>query len=56
MAWLVDESPRLPLTWEVQRDQILCRAPGVAPARYAELVRATAEFARRIELILSDRR
>jgi hypothetical protein len=48
MGWLVDDAPRLPLTWEVQRDHVLCRAPGLDPGRYAELIRATAEFARRI--------
>jgi len=48
MAWLVDDAPRLPLTWELQRDQVLCRAPGLAPSHVALLVRATAEFARRI--------
>jgi hypothetical protein len=48
MAWLVDDAPRLPLTWEVQRDHVLCRAPGLAPSQVALLVRATAEFARRV--------
>lgn len=48
MAWLVDEAPDLPLTWEVQRDMLLCRAPSVAPERLAETLRATAAFARMI--------
>ena len=48
MAWLVDEAPDLPLTWEVQRDMLLCRGPSVAPERLAELLQATATFARMI--------
>jgi hypothetical protein len=48
MAWLVDEAPDLPLTWELQRDMILCRAPSVAPERLAEVLQATATFARMI--------
>jgi hypothetical protein len=54
MAWLVDESPRLPLTWEVQRNQLLCRAPSLSPADVAVLVRAVPEFARRISPGASD--
>jgi hypothetical protein len=48
MAWLVDAAPALPLTWEVQRDEILCRAPSLATAQIRELVRAVASFAKRI--------
>jgi len=48
MTWLVDEAPDLPLTWEIQRDQVLCRAPGVAPKDVAALVTALPEFTRRI--------
>jgi hypothetical protein len=48
MAWLVDEAPDLPLTWEIQRDMLLCRAPSVAPERLADLLHATAAFARMI--------
>jgi hypothetical protein len=48
MAWLVDEAPDLPLTWEVQRDMVLCRAPSVAPERLAELLKAASMFARMI--------
>ena len=48
MAWLVDLAPRLPLTWEVQRGDVLCRTHGLEPERFPELVRALVEFARRI--------
>jgi hypothetical protein len=48
MAWLVDEAPDLPLTWEVQRDMLLCRTPSVAPERLADLLHATAAFGRMI--------
>lgn len=48
MAWLVDGAPRLALTWEVQRDELLCRAESLAPAYVPALVDAVAEFARRI--------
>jgi hypothetical protein len=48
MTWLVDGAPDLPLTWEIQRDQVLCRAPGVAPKDLAALVTALPEFTRRI--------
>ena len=54
MAWLVDEAPPLPLTWEIQRDQVLCRAPGLEPEDVAKLVRALSEFARRIAPAASD--
>jgi hypothetical protein len=48
MAWLVDEAPDLLLTWEVQRDMVLCRTPSVTPERLADLLHATAAFARMI--------
>jgi len=48
MAWLVDLAPRLPLTWEVQRGDVLCRMQGLEPERFPDLVRALVEFARRI--------
>jgi hypothetical protein len=48
MAWLVDEAPALPLTWEIQRDQVLCRARRLSPKDIPGLVRALTEFARRI--------
>ena len=54
MAWLVDEAPALRLTWEIQRDQVLCRAPGLAPKDVAGLVTALPEFARRISRGASD--
>ena len=54
MAWLVDEAPPLPLTWEVQRDQVLCRAPGLDPEDVAGLVTGLPEFARRIGRAASD--
>jgi len=54
MTWLVDEAPDLALTWEVQRDQVLCRAPGLAPKDFAELLKALPEFARRIGRGASD--
>jgi len=54
MAWLVDEAPPLPLTWEIQRDQVLCRAPGLDPEDVAKLVAALPEFARRIARAASD--
>lgn len=54
MAWLVDLAPRLPLTWEMQRDQILCRAPSLAPHDVGAMVGALSEFARRIGPGASD--
>jgi len=54
MTWLVDEAPRLPLTYEIQRDQVLCRAPGLAPKDVAGFVNALPEFARRISRGASD--
>jgi hypothetical protein len=54
MTWLVDEAPGLPLTWEIQRDQVLCRAPGLAPKDIPAFVRALPEFARRISRGASD--
>ena len=48
MTWLVDEAPRLPLTWEIQRNQVLCRAPSLAPKDVPAFVRALPQFARRI--------
>jgi hypothetical protein len=54
MVWLVDGAPLLPLTWEIQRDQILCRAPTLLPKEIAPFVRALPEFARRIGRGASD--
>ena len=54
MAWLVDEAPSLPLTWEVQRDQVLCRAPRLPPRDVAGLLTALPEFARRIAAGAAD--
>ena len=54
MKWLVDDAPDLPLTWEIQRDQVLCRAPNLAPADFAMLVNGLPEFARRIGRGASD--
>ena len=54
MTWLVDEAPRLPLTWEIQRDQVLCRVPSLAPKDFAGFVRALPQFARRIGRGASD--
>ncbi|HKC90664.1 MAG TPA: hypothetical protein VKE23_04985, partial [Candidatus Limnocylindria bacterium] len=48
MAWLVDEAPHLALTWELQRDRVLCRAPALAPDRYGDLVRAVVAFVRHV--------
>jgi hypothetical protein len=54
MAWLVDDAPPLALTWEIQRDQVLCRATSLAPKDVAALVTALPEFARRISRGASD--
>ena len=54
MAWLVDDAPALPLTWEIQRDEVLCRAPSLAPKDTIALVTAMPEFARRIGRGASD--
>ena len=54
MAWLIDEAPALPLTWEIQRDQVLCRAPSLDPEQLAGLLNALPEFARRIGRGASD--
>jgi len=54
MAWLVDEAPDLPLTWEIQRDQVLCRAPSLGPDQVAAFAKALAEFAQRIGRGASD--
>jgi len=54
MAWLVDDAPPLALTWEIQRDQLLCRAPSLAPKDFGRLVSAMPEFARRIARGASD--
>src|SRR6266550_384743 len=54
MAWLVDDAPDLPLTWEIQRDQVLCRAPNLAPKDFALLLRALPEFASRMSRGASD--
>ena len=54
MAWLVDEAPALPLTWEIQRDQVLCRAPSLDPEQVAALVTALPGFARKIGRGASD--
>ena len=48
MAWLVDAAPALPITWEVQRDEVLCRAPSLEPGQIPALVNALVEFAKRI--------
>ena len=54
MAWLVDDAPPLPLTWEIQRDQVLCRASGLEPEDVAKVVTALPQFARRIARAASD--
>jgi hypothetical protein len=54
MRWLVDEAPRLPLTWEIQRDQVLCRAPSLLPKDIPAFVSALPEFSRRIGRGASD--
>ena len=54
MAWLVDDAPQLPLTWELQRDRVLCRAPSLEPKDVGALVQALSEFARRISQSSSD--
>jgi hypothetical protein len=54
MAWLVDDAPLLPLTWEIQRGEVLCRAPSLAPKDAIALVTALPEFARRISRGASD--
>ena len=54
MAWLVDDAPPLPLTWEIQRDQVLCRAPSLEPEEVVGLVNALPGFARRIGRGASD--
>src|SRR5947207_8025940 len=48
MTWLVDGAPDLPLTWEIQRDQVLCRAPDLAPKDVELLLRALPDFTRRM--------
>jgi hypothetical protein len=48
MAWLVDRAPQFPVTWELQRGDVLCRTQGLEPNRFPELVRALVQFARRI--------
>jgi hypothetical protein len=54
MAWLVDEARRLPLTWEVQREELLCRVGGLQAKDVADLVRGVSEFACRIGRGASD--
>jgi len=54
MTWLVDEAPQLPLTWEIQRDQVLCRAPSLLPKDIPGFVTAVPQFARRISRGASD--
>jgi hypothetical protein len=54
MTWLVDSAPDLPLTWEIQRDQVLCRAPNLAPKDFGLLLRALPEFAIRVSRGASD--
>jgi hypothetical protein len=54
MAWLVDDAPPIPLTWEIQRDQVLCRAPTLAPREVIGLMTAVSEFTRRISRGASD--
>jgi hypothetical protein len=48
MAWLVDEAPSLPLTWELQRDRLLCRTRDLDAERFPDLVQASAAFARHL--------
>jgi hypothetical protein len=48
MAWLVDDAPPLALTWEIQREWVMCRTPSLAPRDVAKLVTAMPEFTRRI--------
>ena len=48
MAWLVDTAPPQ-LTWEVQDNRVLCRAPSVEPRVVADLVRVVTAFVRRID-------
>jgi hypothetical protein len=54
MAWLVDEAPPLALTWEIQRQWVLCRTPSLSPKDVARLVTAMPEFARRISQGAAD--
>ena len=54
MAWLVDDAPPLALTWEIQRDQVLCRASSLEPDEIARLVSALPAFAHRIGRAASD--
>jgi hypothetical protein len=54
MTWLVDGAPRLSVTWEIQRDQVLARASSLAPKDVALLVSALSEFVRRIGPGASD--
>ena len=54
MAWLVDDAPPLALTWEIQRDQVLCRAPSLEPKEVVGLLNALSPFARRIGRGASD--
>jgi hypothetical protein len=48
MAWLMDSGPRVAITWETQRRYLLARAPLCEPDAFAELIKATVEFARRV--------
>jgi hypothetical protein len=48
MAWLMDSGPRLAITWETQRRYLLARAALCEPDAFAELIKATVEFARRV--------
>ena len=54
MAWLVDAAPPLALTWEIQREWVLCRSPILGPKDVAALVTAMPEFARRIGRSATD--
>jgi hypothetical protein len=48
MAWLMDSAPRVAITWETQRRYLLARAPLCEPEALAELIKAAAEFGRRV--------
>jgi hypothetical protein len=48
MAWLVDDAPRIPIVWEVQRGFVLGRVRDLEAEDFRELVTAGIELARRI--------
>ena len=48
MAWLMDSAPRTAIIWETQRRYLLARAATCEPETFAELIRGTVAFGRRV--------